>query len=174
MAPLGLEDLPQRLVLFSAWYIASRTLWSALRGEASACYVGAENISVVPPMLRMRICEMDMTAIATVSPFLFGDEEVEAATPPELWALISKRAMYLAEITRSSQLAGDAELEASMLSMADLAATELGASWMTGRPPRIVLPHCDGEDYVNGFWWEGVASSSSEIWLQEVTLLVTG
>ncbi len=38
------EDQSARegLVLFSAWYIASRTLWSALRGEASACDVAKE------------------------------------------------------------------------------------------------------------------------------------
>eukprot|EP00435_Cladocopium_sp_Y103_P059902 s1225_g21.t1 len=142
MTPLGLEDLPQRLVLFSTWYIASRTLWSALRGESCACYFGTDNPSNVPPMLRTRICEMDLTAIETVSPFLFGGSDVlptekKDQTPPVLWAMIAKRAMYLAEVTRTHQFQGDPELEASMMSMADLAASELGTSWMTGRPPRI-------------------------------------
>ncbi|CAL1132103.1 unnamed protein product [Cladocopium goreaui] len=173
MTPLGLEDLPQRLVLFSTWYIASRTLWSALRGESCACYFGTDNPSNVPPMLRTRICEMDLTAIETVSPFLFGGSDLlptekKDQTPPVLWAMIAKRAMYLAEVTRTHQFQGDPELEASMMSMADLAASELGTSWMTGRPPRIVLPHCSGEDYVKAFWWEGVAFSSSEIWLPEI------
>lgn len=116
---------------------------------------------------------MDLTAIETVSPFLFGGSDLlptekKDQTPPVLWAMIAKRAMYLAEVTRTHQFQGDPELEASMMSMADLAASELGTSWMTGRPPRIVLPHCSGEDYVKAFWWEGVASSSSEIWLPEI------
>lgn len=39
---------------------------------------------------------------------------------------------------RTHRFEGDRELEVSMMSMADLAASELGASWMTGRPPRIL------------------------------------
>ncbi|CAK9054835.1 2-mannosyltransferase homolog 4 [Durusdinium trenchii] len=30
------------------------------------------------------------------------------------------------------------------------------------------MPHCSGDDYANAFWWEGVASASSEGWLEEV------
>lgn len=36
------QSAREGLVLFSAWYNASRTLWSALRGEASACDVAKE------------------------------------------------------------------------------------------------------------------------------------
>eukprot|EP00913_Durusdinium_trenchii_P014553 g13652.t1 len=87
--PPGLEDLPQRLILFSAWYIASRTLWSALRGEKCACYESVDNLSEVPPMMRLRMLGLDRG----------------------IWSLVAKRAMYLAEITQSHPFQGDSELE---------------------------------------------------------------
>ena len=94
--PPRLEELPQRLVLFSAWYVASRTLWSALRGGRCACYE-APDVAQVPPALRGRICDVDREALATVAPFLLGRQlsEViqEDMTPPEVWATVAKRAM---------------------------------------------------------------------------------
>ncbi|CAJ1360076.1 unnamed protein product [Effrenium voratum] len=172
LAPLGLQDLPQRLILFSAWYVASRTLYSALEGRDCSCHEPVENLSQVPAALRTRICKLDAGAIETVSPFLFGDEAPDVdLLPPELWALIAKRAMYLGELTRTHRsLQTDPELESSMMSLAQLASSmpELGAAWMTGRPPRVVLPHCSSDDFHGAFWWEGVSSPSSELWLFEL------
>eukprot|EP00439_Symbiodinium_sp_Y106_P036315 s2133_g4.t1 len=36
---------------------------------------------------------------------------------------------------------------------------------MSGRPPRLVLPHCSSDDFEDAFWWEGVSSHNSEHWL---------
>ena len=52
-AALPLERLPERLVLFSAYYVARRTLWDVLEGGPCACYV-AEEGTQVPPLMRTR------------------------------------------------------------------------------------------------------------------------
>ena len=118
---LGLQDLPKRLILFSVWYIASRSLNDALGGGDCACKEGFPKS--FKPYVRTRICKLDMSAVQTVSPFLFGEDLPSSElTPAELWAHVAKRALYLSEISRTYPgVIAETSFQASMLSLSHLA-----------------------------------------------------
>ena len=118
---LGLQDLPKRLILFSVWYIASRSLNDALGGGDCACKEGSPKS--FKPYVRTRICKLDMSAVQTVSPFLFGEDLPSSElTPAELWAHVAKRALYLSEISRTYPgVIAETSFQASMLSLSHLA-----------------------------------------------------
>ena len=121
--PLGLQDLPRRMILFSAWYIASRSLHSAFAGGVCSCR--GQGPASLQGFIRTRICKLDPDAMETISPFLFGENEPsQELTPAELWAHVAKRSLYLAEIGRTyAGVTADAAFQASLLSLAHLAAS---------------------------------------------------
>ena len=121
--PLGLQDLPKRLILFSVWYIASRSLHSALAGGGSSCE--GEYPESFKPYIRTRICKLDPSSVELVSPFLFGENVPSPElTAAELWAHVAKRALYLSEISRTyTGVITESSFQASMLSLSQLAAS---------------------------------------------------
>ena len=121
--PLGLKDLPKRMILFSTWYIASRSLHSALAGGECSCQ--EEFPESLQPFVRGRVCKLDPDAVETISPFLFGDQVPSPdLTPPQLWAQVAKRSMYIAEISRTyAGVTAEPAFQASMLSLSHLAAS---------------------------------------------------